>query len=52
MLAAFALGAVGTATGAIAAGLWLQDAIGEETWKLTGQFTGTYTGGGMNFAAG
>ncbi len=51
MLAAFALGAVGTATGAIIAGLMLHGAIGDETWKLTGQFTGTYTGGGMNFAA-
>ena len=51
MLAAFALGALGTATGAIFAGLMLHGAIGDETWKLTGQFTGTYTGGGMNFAA-
>jgi uncharacterized membrane protein len=25
--------------------------IGPATWKLTGQFTGTYTGGGLNFAA-
>ena len=25
--------------------------IGPETWKLAGQFTGTYNGGGVNFAA-
>jgi len=25
--------------------------VGPETWKLSGQFTGTYTGGGANFAA-
>ena len=36
MLAAFALGAVGTATGAIVAGLMLQGAIGDETWKCVG----------------
>ena len=51
MLKAFAIGAVGTAIGAIVMGLILVSSIGEETWKLTGQFTGTYTGGGLNFAA-
>jgi uncharacterized membrane protein len=51
MLAAFGIGAVGTAVGAIVGGLMLAHAIGPETWKLAGQFTGTYTGGGANFAA-
>lgn len=51
MLAAFGIGAVGTAIGAVAGGLLLANQIGPETWKLSGQFTGTYTGGGMNFAA-
>ena len=51
MLAAFAIGALGTTLGAIVAGLVLFRQIGEETWKLTGQFTGTYTGGGVNYAA-
>ncbi len=51
MLAAFFLGAFGTAVGAIAASLVLAPELGEETWKLAGQFTGTYIGGGMNFAA-
>lgn len=51
MLAAFAIGAFGTGLGAMIAGLVLFRQIGDETWKLTGQFTGTYTGGGVNYAA-
>jgi uncharacterized membrane protein len=51
MLAAFGIGAVGTAVGAIVGGLLLSPVVGPETWKLAGQFTGTYTGGGANFAA-
>lgn len=51
MLAAFGLGALGTAVGATVAGYLLEGQIGDETWKLSGQFTGTYTGGGVNFAA-
>ncbi|MFC1500185.1 DUF819 domain-containing protein [Candidatus Zixiibacteriota bacterium] len=51
MLAAFGIGALGTAIGAVLFGLLLAGEVGPETWKLTGQFTGTYTGGGMNFAA-
>ena len=45
MLAAFGIGAVGTAVGALTGALLLSGAIGDETWKLAGQFTGTYTGG-------
>ncbi len=51
MLAAFGIGAAGTAIGAITGGLLLSGLVGPETWKLAGQFTGTYTGGGANFAA-
>jgi uncharacterized membrane protein len=51
MLAAFGIGAVGTGAGAITGGLLLSGVVGPETWKLAGQFTGTYTGGGANFAA-
>jgi uncharacterized membrane protein len=51
MLAAFGIGAVGTAVGAVTGGLLLSGLVGPETWKLAGQFTGTYTGGGANFAA-
>ena len=51
MLAAFGLGAVGTAVGSMISALVLAPLVGPETWKLAGQFTGTYTGGGVNFAA-
>jgi len=51
MLVAFLLGAVGTALGATSAALVLSGEVGPETWKLAGQYTGTYTGGGVNFAA-
>ncbi|MEE2897903.1 MAG: DUF819 family protein, partial [Gemmatimonadota bacterium] len=51
MLAAFAVGAVGSAIGASVAAYVLADSIGLETWKLAGQYTATYTGGGANFAA-
>lgn len=51
MLAAFGIGAAGTAVGAIVGGILLSRMVGPETWKLAGQFTGTYTGGGANFAA-
>jgi uncharacterized membrane protein len=51
MLAAFGLGALGTAMGAVVGALLFSGLVGPETWKLAGQFTGTYTGGGVNFAA-
>ena len=51
MLAAFALGAVGTVMGGILGGFLLADAVGPETWKLAGQYTGTYIGGGVNMVA-
>ena len=51
MLKAFGIGAVGTALGAMIMGFVLFSSIGEETWKLCGQFTGTYSGGGLNYAA-
>lgn len=51
MLAAFALGAAGSTLGAAVMAGVLRSSIGPETWKLSGQFTATYIGGGMNFAA-
>lgn len=51
MLAAFGIGAASTAAGAITGALLWSGSVGAESWKLAGQFTGTYTGGGMNFAA-
>ena len=51
MLAAFSLGAAGSAVGAIAMATVVHASIGPDAWKLSGQFTATYIGGGMNFAA-
>ena len=51
MLKAFAIGALGSALGASSMAFFLSNSIGTETWKLAGQFTGTYVGGGINFAA-
>lgn len=51
MLVAFAIGAVGTIVGAVTGAFLWSGMVGPETWKLSGQFTGTYTGGGVNFAA-
>ena len=51
MLIAFLIGAFGTTLGAASAALLLRDAVGPETYKLAGQKTGTYMGGGVNFAA-
>ncbi|MDH3223020.1 MAG: DUF819 family protein, partial [Gemmatimonadota bacterium] len=51
MLAAFGVGALGTAVGSTLGAFLLQDKVGPETWKLAGQYAATYTGGGANFAA-
>ncbi len=51
MLGAFGLGALGTMAGTLLAFFLLSGAVGGEAWKLTGQFTGTYIGGGANFYA-
>ena len=51
MLKAFLVGSIGSALGGITMSYLLNDSIGPESWKLAGQFTGTYIGGGMNFAA-
>ncbi|MEZ5288296.1 MAG: DUF819 family protein [Vicinamibacterales bacterium] len=51
MLVAFALGAAGSALGALAMASLLGGSVGADTWKLSGQFASTYIGGGMNFAA-
>ncbi len=51
MLGAFAIGAAGTVIGAIAATAALHGRLGPEAWKLAGQYTGTYIGGGVNMVA-
>jgi uncharacterized membrane protein len=55
LLAAFAVACVGTVIGVLVAGLLLDPQLGEilgrQAWKLAGPFTGTYTGGSLNFFA-
>jgi len=51
MAKAFVIGAVGSVAGATIMGFILFQSLGEETYKLSGQFAATYVGGGMNFAA-
>lgn len=55
LLAAFAVACAGTVIGALTAGLLLDSrlakVLGDEAWKLAGPFTGTYTGGSLNFFA-
>ncbi len=51
MVAAFALATFGSFTGALLASVVFAPAVGVETWKLAGQFAGSFVGGGMNFVA-
>lgn len=55
LLAAFGIACVGTIIGVLTAGLLVNSqlarVLGDETWKLAGPFTGTYTGGSLNFFA-
>jgi uncharacterized membrane protein len=51
MLGLFLVASVGTALGALVGGLLFSGPLGPVTWKLAGAFTGTYTGGSLNFAA-
>jgi uncharacterized membrane protein len=51
MALAFGIGALGSTVGAMVMGLVLHPTLGEETYKLSGQFAATYIGGGVNFAA-
>ena len=55
MLVAFALAIAGTVLGVIVASLALApllgDVLAEDSWKLSGPYTGTYIGGSLNFFA-
>lgn len=51
MLVLFVVASLGTALGALAGALMFAGDLGPLTWKLAGTFTGTYTGGSLNFAA-
>jgi uncharacterized membrane protein len=51
MIGAFLLAVAGTALGALIGALLFHPTFLEETWKLAGVFTGTYSGGSVNFVA-
>lgn len=51
MLGAFFLAALGTALGAMVGGVVFAGKFGVDTWRLAGVFTGTYSGGSVNFVA-
>jgi len=51
MVGAFLLAGLGTAMGAMVAALMFSGTFGENTWRLAGVFTGTYSGGSVNFVA-
>lgn len=51
MIGAFALGTFGIALGSFVAAIVFAPAVGENAPLLAGVFTGTYTGGSVNFVA-
>jgi uncharacterized membrane protein len=51
MIGAFLLGAFGTGLGAFVGGLALTGFFGDNAWRLAGVFTGTYSGGSVNFVS-
>jgi uncharacterized membrane protein len=51
LVVAFALAGVGSFVGAVLGGVFFGPLVGDEAWKLGGQFVGAFFGGGMNFAA-
>ena len=51
MGAAYLLGAAGTVVGVVVGVVMLGRVIGPEAWKVAGQYTGTYIGGGVNMVA-
>lgn len=51
MVGAFLLAGLGTAVGAMVGAVLFAGTFGENTWRLAGVFTGTYSGGSVNFVA-
>lgn len=51
MIGAFFLACFGTASGAFLGGLLFAGTFGENSWRLGGVFTGTYSGGSVNFVS-
>ncbi|MGD2122999.1 MAG: DUF819 family protein [Gemmatimonadota bacterium] len=51
MIGAFLLASAGTALGAFLGAMIFSGTFGESTWSLAGVFTGTYSGGSVNFVS-
>lgn len=51
MVGAFAAAAAGSVAGSLAAACLFATWLGADTWKIAGQFAGSFVGGGMNFVA-
>ncbi|HKK26940.1 MAG TPA: DUF819 family protein [Gemmatimonadota bacterium] len=51
MLGAFGLAVLGTIVGVAIGTATFRSVFGDQTWQLAGAFTGTYTGGSLNFVA-
>lgn len=51
MFGAFGLAVVGTMLGAFLGAVLFASSLGESGWQLAGVFTGTYTGGSVNFVS-
>ena len=51
MFGAFGLAVFGTALGAFVGAVVFASVLGEDGWRLAGVFTGTYSGGSVNFVS-
>lgn len=51
MLKAYGLAVAGTATGAFLGTLLFSGVFGEDSWRMAGVLTGTFTGGSLNFVS-
>jgi uncharacterized membrane protein len=51
MMLAFGTAVVATAVGAVVAAFAMKTAFPDDTWRLAGVMTGTYSGGSLNFVA-
>ena len=51
MIGAFLLACFGTALGAFTGGILFAGTFGDNVWRLGGVFTGTYSGGSVNFVS-
>lgn len=51
MLTAFGIALLGTAAGAFVGALMFSGTFGDQTWRLAGTLTGTFSGGSINFVS-